>query len=177
MDRLDYFRNHPPKCTSAFVVSAIEAPDIQWDGHGEETNAVFSLKCRCGGDSFELGGYKWRNPDYNDMEVFLSPFELKCLGCAASGVVFDSDEHGYDAALGHGSSSVRAEGTPGTYTCEGCGGSGFNPLARFEYPPDLFDGDFDDFPGGKEELFTWASIAVKCVHCRQLAIAGDFECA
>jgi hypothetical protein len=177
MDQPDYFRSHPPKCTSAFTATYTEVPDIQWDGHGEETNAVFSLRCRCGSDSFEVRGYKWRNPDFNDMEVFLSPIELKCQASAAKEVVFDSAQHGYDAALGHGSSTVRAEGVQGTYVCVGCGGSAFNPLARFEYPPDLFDGDFDDFSGGKEELFTWASIAVKCRKCSQLAIPGDFECA
>lgn len=176
MNQLDYFRSHPPKCTSAFAATCIDVPDIQWDGHGEETNAVFSLGCRCGGESFEVLGYKWRNPDYDNMEVLLSPIELKCRGCATSQVVFDSAEHGYDAALGHGSSTMRAEGTPGSYGCS-CGSSAFNPLARFEYPADLFDGDFDDFPGGKEELFTWASIAVKCVKCSHLAIPCDFECA
>jgi ribosomal protein S27E len=152
-------------------------PDVQWDGHGEETNTVFSLVCRCGGRQFELRGFKWRNPDFHNMEVFLSPIELKCLTCATSEVVFDSAKHGYDAALGHGSSTVRAKGAPGTYACEKCGGSTFMSVARFEYTDDLFDGSFDDFAGGKEELFTWASIAVTCAKCGQLSIPGDFECA
>jgi hypothetical protein len=31
-------------------------------------------------------------------------------------------------------------------------------FARFEYPDDLFDGDFTEFAGREEDLFTWFSL-------------------
>jgi hypothetical protein len=147
--QLEYFRSHAPRCTSAFRTVATDLLGIAWDGHGEETNTVFSVGCHCGSDSFEIHGYKWPNADCDDMDFLLSPIELKCRRCALKAVLFDEDKHGYDAALSHGWSIVHAEGKPAAFSCQKCGGIAFHPFIRFEYPADLFGRRFNNFQGGK----------------------------
>ena len=45
------------------------------------------------------------------------------------------------------------------------------------YPDDLFDGDFPEFTGREQDLFTWFSLLAKCCRCSQLLAVTDFECA
>jgi hypothetical protein len=48
---------------------------------------------------------------------------------------------------------------------------------QFEYPDDLFDGDFPEFAGREQELFTWFSLFGDCPQCAERLSIADFECA
>ena len=87
------------------------------------------------------------------------------------------DIHGYDAELGHGSATIRAQGEKIVFECPTCGRQPLDIFVRFEYPDDLFDGGFPEFSGREQELFTWFSLIGKCPRCTQVLDVTDFECA
>ena len=91
--------------------------------------------------------------------------------------LLDTDVHGYDAELGHGSATVRAEGDRVIFECALCGRQPLECFVRFEYPDDLLDRDFKDFAGREQELFTWFNLVGKCPGCSKLLAVADFECA
>ena len=177
MDQLAYYRDHSPRCARHFATSIADLVGVVWDGHGEELNTVFATACRCGNPYHRVHGYKWRNPDFDDAEVVLSPIELTCTVCGLCNALIDTDIHGYDSELGNESTNVRAQGVRAELNCEKCDASALEIFVRFEYPPDLFDGDFDDFSGGKEDLFTWVTVAARCSGCAALSTLVEFECA
>jgi hypothetical protein len=177
MDHSAYYREHPPRCTRGFAVSVADLTGVAWDGHGEALNPVFAVSCRCGSRFHKIHGYQWRNPDFNNMEVVLSPIELSCTACSARTLLVDTAIHGYDSELGNGSATVRAQGSAAEVPCEKCSATSLQVYIRFEYPEDLFDGEFDDFPGGKEDLFSWVSVAARCSQCGSLSTPVEFECA
>ena len=73
--------------------------------------------------------------------------------------------------------TARGRGNPVVYECPKCGRQPLDVFARFEYPDDLFDGDFTEFAGREQDLFTWFSLLGKCCRCSQLLPVTDFECA
>jgi hypothetical protein len=99
MDQARYFRSHPPRCIAEFLAHPTELPGVEFDGHismsqlkfgvppgvtidaPEHINPVFALSCRCGGGHHYVHGYRWNNPDFRDVVVFLSPLVLECAGC------------------------------------------------------------------------------------------------
>jgi hypothetical protein len=172
--KMEYLESHPPRVASGFEVMTVSFPDFQFDGHGEELNPAFWIKCKCGSELHRINGFKF---GVEDGYIFLSPLELECTKCAAHSPLLDTDLHGYDAELGHGSSTRRAEGEATHFRCASCSGSDFNTFVRFEYPDDLFDGGFDDTGKAIEDLFTWVTCVGRCGSCQGLWVVADFECA
>jgi hypothetical protein len=195
MEQPNYFRSHPPHCIAGFVARPTELPGFEFDGHvsmsqldldvppgvrieaPEHINPVFALSCRCGGTRHYVHSYRWVNPDFNNAVVYLSPLKLECPSCRNITDLLDTDVHGYDGELGHGSTTVRAEGEQIVFECPQCGRQPFECIVRFEYPDDLFDGDFPEFKGREHNLFTWFSLIGKCGQCSQLSPIAEFECA
>jgi hypothetical protein len=195
MDQVSYFRSHPPRCIAGFAARPTELPNVKLDGHvsmsqlnlevppgvtidaPEHINPVFSLFCRCGGIRHYVHCFRWVNPDFNDAVVTLSPLALECAACRKATELLDTDIHGYNSELGHGSSTVRARGEHVVFECPTCGRQPLEAFVRFEYPDDLFDGDFADFAGREQELFTWFNLVGRCAQCSQLLPVADFECA
>ena len=195
MDQADYFRNHPPRCVAGFTAQPTDLPEVQFDGHvsmsqvqfdeapgvtidaPEHVNPVFALACPCGGSRHYVHGYRWINPEYHNAIVFLSPLVLECAACGRTTDLLDTDLHGYDAELGGIVATVRGEGERAVYECPKCGRQPLDVYARFEYPDDLFDGDFPEFAGREQDLFTWFSLVGKCPQCSQVLAVADFECA
>jgi hypothetical protein len=195
MDQVGYFRNHPPRCISGFITRPTELPGVEFDGHAsmsqlnvevppgmtieapEHINPVFALLCRCGGSRHYVHCYRWINADFRNAVVFLSPLVLECAACRKMVGLLDTDLHGYDAELGHGTATVRAKGERVVYECPKCGKQPLAAFVRFEYPDDLFDGDFPEFAGREQDLFTWFSLVGKCPQCSQVLPVADFECA
>ncbi len=173
---LDYFMSHPPRCLERFRARALAEglSNVIFDGHGEEWNPVFAITCACGGTEFRISGYALTEPDCS---LFLSPLEACCTKCGQGAPLLDTDVHGYDAELGHGSCSRRAEGTPDQFRCPGCSAERGLLFTRFEFTQDLFDGSFDDVQVEKEDLFTWVTCVSRCSSCAQDNIVADFECA
>lgn len=195
VSQADYFGTHPPRCIAAFTARPASLPGVTFDGHAsvseldyelpqgviiegpEHICPLFSLACSCGGEWFFVHGYRWVNPDYGGTTVFLSPVALECQACGKLADLLDTDEHGYDAELGHGTATVRAEGERALFSCPDCGRQPLAVFIRFEYPDDLFDGDFAEFAGREQELFTWVNLTGKCPSCSRVFAIADFECA
>ena len=172
--RLEYLESHPPRVTSGFDVVSVSFPDFQFDGHGEELNPAFWIKCRCGSELLSIDGFKF---NVDDGYIFLSPLEVECTKCSTRSALLDTDLHGYDAELGHGTSTRRAEGEGNRFRCDTCSSDEFNTFLRFEYPDDLFEGSFDHSGKAIQDLFTWVTCVGRCNGCQGLWIVADFECA
>jgi hypothetical protein len=194
MDQQSYFRSHPPRCIAGFNATPVELTDAKFDGHPslselnlhvpavsieapEHINPVFALKCSCGSARHFVHGFRWTNPDFDNAVVFLSPLSLECASCRKQSPLLDTDVHGYDAEQGGGSATVRGQGEPVVFECPQCGRQPLEALVRFEYPDDLFDGDFPEFAGRQQDLFTWFSLLGRCPQCSKLLAVADFECA
>ncbi len=177
MDNLAYVNSHPPRCLASFKIAAVAMPDAEWDGHGEELNAVFQVSCTCGSRAHSISGFSWRPSEKASQRVFLSPIELTCTSCAKQSLLLDTDAHGYDAELGHGSATRRGEGDPAKFRCEKCSEESMEALIRFEYPDDVFGDEFKDFRGGRADLFTWVSVLGRCQGCKGLWAVAGYECA
>jgi hypothetical protein len=63
------------------------------------------------------------------------------------------------------------------FECPTCGRQPLQAFVRFEYPDDLFEGDFPEFAGREQELFTWFNLVGRCPKCSQVLPVADFECA
>ena len=83
----------------------------------EHLDPVFALSCKCGGSTRYVHGYRWTNPDFNNAIVFLSPLVLECSACGKMTDLLDTDVHGYDGELGHGTTTVRGEGERVVFEC------------------------------------------------------------
>jgi hypothetical protein len=195
MDQASYFRSHPPRCIAGFTARPSELPGVEFDGHvsmsqlnfevppgvtidaPEHINPAFALSCQCGGDRHYVHCYRWVNAAFNNAVVTLSPLVLECAACGKMTELLDTDVHGYDSELGHGSATVRAQGERVLFECPACGRQPLEAFVRFEYPDDLFDGDWPEFAGREQELFTWFSLVGRCAQCSQRLPVADFECA
>ena len=195
MDPRSYIHSHPPRCIARFIARPTELPGLEFDGHAsrshldikvppgvtieaqEQVNPVFSLSCRCGSIWHYVHCYRWVNPDYMNEIVTLSPLVLECAACRMKTDLLDTDIHGYDSELGHGSATARAQGDRVAFECPSCGPQPLETFVRFEYLDDLFDGDFPEFVGREQELFTWFSLVGRCLQCSQVLAVADFECA
>jgi hypothetical protein len=121
--------------------------------------------------------HRWANPDYRNQVVILSPLHLECAACQTVTSLLDTDVHGHHAELGHGTAIFRGRGDRVVFECPACGRQPLQAFVRFEYPDDLFDGDYLEFAGREQELFTWFSLIGRCPKCLQLLAVADFECA
>ena len=172
-----YFESKPPRCINAYSAEQIALDAVSFDGHGGDcVNAGYSLTCKCGSKQHLLSGYIWENQDYGDV-VTVSPITTECCMCSEKNTLFDSEIHGYDAELGHGASTARAEGTPGTLECAHHPERRMEVLVRFEFPTDLLDGDFEDWKGREQELFTWFTVYGRCSKCSEIWTLAELECA
>ena len=193
-EQLNYLRNHPPRCIAGFKVRPVTMRGVVFDGHAspsqlnsdasgvkiegaEHTNPVFWLVCTCGHDTHFILGHYWRNPDYHNVPVFVSPLALRCSDCGKVTEIIDTDIHGYDAEIGAIPTNYRGEGERAEFACDMCGPSEFQAFARFEYSSDLFERKSDKFRGREQDLFSWFSLVGKCAGCGRLLSVADFECA
>ncbi len=195
MDQASYFRCHPPRCIAGFTARPAELTGVEFDGHvsmsqlnfevppgitidaPEHINPVFALSCQCGGTRHYVHCYRWLNAEFNNAVVTLSQLSLECAACRKMTALLDTDVHGYDSELGHVSATLRAQGERVMFECPTCGRQPLEAFVRFEYPDDLFDGDFPEFAGKEQELFTWFNLVGRCPQCSQLLPVADFECA
>jgi len=175
-DKLAFFKNNPPRCLDNFETISVEVEDIVFDGHEEEVNPFFEVRCKCGSENFSVIGYCWENPD-NKRKFFIGPIFLRCTECSKENELFDIQHHGYDAELEHGCYSARQEGVKTIFECDSCNTNNFRLLTRFEYTDDLFNDDFPEAKGREKELFTWFSLHGTCSNCNTCVQIYDEECA
>ena len=176
MDLNAYFQGHPPRCLAGFQVFPTELPGVVFDGHCEPTNAIFRLSCNCGRSQFVVIGYHWQNPDFNFIDVFLSPIVLRCVACDQLTELIDTDIHGHDGDQS-ASCTARGEGSRVEFRCPTCGPRPFQIIASFEYPQDLFDRACQEYRGRESDFFTWFSLLGICEGCQKTIEITDFECA
>src|SRR5207248_1908434 len=141
----------------------------------EHITPVFALSCQCGGNRHYVHCYRWINADFNDAVVTLSPLALECGACRKMTKLLDTDIHGYDSELGHGSATVRAQGDRAVFECADCGQQPLEAFIRYEYPDNLSEGHFPEFTGREQELFTWFNLVGRCPQCCQVLPVADFE--
>ncbi|NVJ49790.1 MAG: hypothetical protein HWE11_05350 [Gammaproteobacteria bacterium] len=173
-NELEFFKNNPPRCLDNFKATSVDAKNIVFDGHGQEVNPFFEIKCKCGSENLSVLGYWWENPD-NKLNFFIGPISLKCVECSEENDLFDIKYHGYDAELGHGYYSARGEGVKKLFECEACNSNNFKLLTRFEYTE--FKDDFPEAKGKEKELFTWFSLHGECSSCNSSVQIYEDECA
>lgn len=177
MDQANYFWTHPPRCLDGFQKQKAALESVNFDGHGQQINTIFRVNCTCGHANHLVLGQYWRNSDNKNVQVFLNPIDLRCESCGKTTELIDTNVHGYDGELGHGSAIMRGEGELVEFVCVKCGDHPFQLYARFEYPNDLFEDDFADFEGRQQDLFTWFSLVGTCSNCSELDQICNFECA
>jgi hypothetical protein len=191
---LAYYQTHPPRCISGFNPRPVTLRDANWEGHAspsqldttvagvkiegaEHVNPVFWLHCACGCNSHLVLGHYWRNRDYHDVLVFVSPLALTCSACGKVTELFDSDKHGYDAEIGAIPTNYRGTGPRSEFACKRCGPREFQVFARFEYSEDLLGRSDDDYRGREQDLFSWFSLAGRCSGCGRFMEISGAECA
>ncbi|MCB9849630.1 MAG: hypothetical protein H6817_02880 [Phycisphaerales bacterium] len=174
MDIDEYLRTHVPRCIAGFAAEHVAYPPV--DTHDGST--VFRVRCTCGQDRLFIEGFDWRNPDYGNESVFVGPISLRCSACGAVKVAINTDIHGYDSELGHGSCTVSGEGEQKQFACPTCGPGPLAVLARFDYPTDIFvEPDFVEYAGRFQDLFDWYWLYAECGWCNQVLDVTNFECA
>ena len=169
-----YFKSNPPICISRLNPKQIESTGTVLDGHGEDLNTFFQLLCECGCSTALVRGYSWNNPDFNNENVFISPYMYICKKCKKEELIFDSNIHGYDGEFTGYPCTIRGKGEQKDFSCK-CGCQDFKVTVRFEYPDDLFDDE--DFEGKQQDAFTWFNILGECRNCSTQIIIADIECA
>ena len=168
-------RRTPPRCLAGFDVASAGLPGVAFDGHGSDLDKVYRLACKCGQERFRVLGHHLKGGP--DVDLFVSPLALECAGCGKVTELIDTDEHGYDAELGHGSATIRGEGSRGAYACDRCGVRPMTAYARFEHSSEeLADSFIEEFPN-TEDYFSWFSLVGTCEGCQRVLRVADFECA
>lgn len=165
----------PPRCLSGFKAEPSELKGVTFDGHGEPLNKMFKLRCGCGHDHFRVLGHSLNND--RGEPIFVSPLALECAICGNVTELIDTDEHGYDAELGHGSATIRGEGERSPFQCNRCGVRRMTAHARFEHSSETLEDSTGDFAGNEHNLFTWFSLVGECEGCKRVLRVADFECA
>lgn len=155
---------NPPRCLQGCVIHPVANADALSNDF-----AHFRLTCSCGSDNWNVLGHSADN-------LLLCPLTLRCTGCGKEEMVFDIEKHGYDAELGHGCSSIRAEGPQVTLSCENCGRQSFATTAVVSYQCEEGDLDRDGMPPA-QDLFDVFGLDVRCVGCGHENTVCDYECA
>lgn len=176
---IPYFEQRPPRCLTGFRVSPTKIPGYPWwGGHGALMNTVFALNCTCGHGHFHVLGHYMKSPSPRRVRtVFVGPIALKCDSCDKITELIDTNSHGYDAELGHGSVTLTGQGERVPFSCAKCGVKAMEIIVRFDYTPDVLEEDFSDFRGREQDLFTWFTLLGRCEGCDKLLIVTEFECA
>ena len=168
-------RKTPPRCLAGFKVEPATLTDVAFDGHGADLNKIYKLACTCGRSRFRVLGHHLRDDRGN--AIFVSPLALECAECGKVTELIDTNQHGYDAELGHGSPTIRGEGTRTPFACDTCGVRPITAYARFEHlGEELADSFIEEFPNS-EDFFSWFSLVGVCEGCNRMLNVADFECA
>ncbi len=189
--QLAYYRQHPPRCIAEFTSIPTEVRGVSFDGHasgdpppgdsiieaGGTIDVCFILQCRCGKNRHRVFGYYWRNPDFRNELVYLSPLTAECIFCGKITDIIDTDAHGYDAELGGIVATARGLGAKGEFACDQCGSRPLALCARFEFIDDSFHSSDKVFRGREQELFSWFTLLGKCDGCSRIMTVAEFECA
>lgn len=161
-------RSHPPRCLSSVLASPIKDSDIV---EGHEAFAHFALSCTCGELKLRVLGY------LPEPDLLLSPLSLRCTKCNRLAEIFDIEKHGYDAELGNGCYSRRAEGEATEIQCPKCNSSVFQTSAVVSYQMEEAELDDDDEKLKSHDLFDTFHLAISCTRCGRKEEVCDYECA
>lgn len=167
-EQLVFYRARPPRCLQGLRCKPIEALAWQFDGHGEPANAIFAIACPCGSDLFAV--------TTQTVEGEVSSISLWCNGCEAEHVVFDPDQHGYDAeAAGRPRRSTNEDLVGTELVAEGID-SPHRVIVRFEFPSDMLGGD-EEWMGREQNAFSWITILACEAAGEGLGLLFEEECA
>ncbi|QDT36334.1 hypothetical protein Pan189_06900 [Stratiformator vulcanicus] len=168
-----------PTCLREFRTEMVDDRTSEY-GEGE---IVYSLSCSCGADKLSLLGHDIENNFGNKtIRVFVSPLHVRCESCNQTRLLFDNDLHGYDAELGHGSTTLRGEGDSTLYRCRTCQSAQFRMILTFYLSSETFDMAFEDELGNSrlnerpQDLFHVISVQGTCCDCGQNETMCGLEC-
>jgi len=180
MDRtseyLDYLWKHPPRCICGFNLEPAHLEDERFNGHGDGLYTAFALRCLCGNTQLHVLGHYWRDAP-SDPLIFGEPIVVQCKSCGKTVTLFDRSKDGYDAEIGYGLSGANGENPAEEFKCDTCGPCAIELFVGLEYHDDLFGGEFGDFRGREQDLFSWFTLFGRCSKCLRFIIIGEFECA
>lgn len=157
--------SHPPRCLSNVTATPVINPK-----EDHEAFSHFVLSCRCGANVWHIHGF------IPEAELLLCPLTLECDACGGRAEVFDVEKHGYDAELGNGCYSRRAEGAEVEFSCPKCKGRTFGATAIVSYQMDEEEIDAELEPR-KQDLFDTFGLSVSCAACGFDGVVSDYECA
>jgi hypothetical protein len=168
---------NPPSCIAIFNLAAVER------GGDLDICARFQLACKkCGSPSFQILCYPvvvkeegiYAGKEVGDV-VERDPHHVKCAQCGERHVVFDSSKHGYDGALGNGSSYEAGSGKQKPIQCNL---DRYQVEVVFTYNVDLEElTEIASDEGLKpQDLFDWLHIVAVDGEGREIREI-DYECA
>jgi len=152
-----------------------------------------SLRCPCGGVSFEILHHDRGREEgargpvatvSGDVHEFV--IAARCVRCAMSHLIFDARVHGYDALLGD-APGKRPESRPAmeTWTCLKCGGRTHRATFAVQLPDETeIQAMLEEERGGPPkpdtwyDAFFWFSMGVTCEACGlETPDFVEYECA
>ena len=178
----------PPGCLAPFAVKRVpasELPGVRFDGHGEPHQSIFRVRCACGGETFGVrGAHHARDYKGDPLNFFGDPLELICRSCGRTELLFDREQHGYNAEIDRAADLMARERRPegvarAEYACPGCGDAAMGIWTRFEHHAETCEDSFAEglSAGREQDFFTWFTLVGRCGNCRRLQTVTEFECA
>lgn len=161
--------SHPPRCLSNFAVKSLKSPHqgaTVFDELG-----YFEISCRCGSSAWNVLGYP--DPEAG----LLCPVFLSCVECELTEMLFDVEEHGYDAECGNGCYSMRGEGESKAHRCSKCNEAIFAVFPGFSYQIEPVEDLPEEFQRHIQDFFDGFGLDVRCLQCGALENLVGYECA
>jgi len=171
------FTATPPRCLGAFTARPIDRlPGKTGSMLNREWDVLAKLGCPCGTEFFDVVGHYQPHPD-NGKLLFLGPLQVTCRGCHRHEVVFDIEQHGYDAVVCKDYRSIIPTTAAEPFRCATCGPAPMEVYVWFEYADDMFDGDLDEYADRFQDIFTWFVTHGRCTKCSRVCDIVSYECA
>jgi hypothetical protein len=137
---------------------------------GLDEFAHFDLSCTCGSKVWHILGFM------PEPKLILCPVVLECDNCNRQAEIFDIQKHGYDAELGHGCYSRRAEGKQLEFTCSDCNSRNFTATAVVSYQMDESEIE-EEMKNRSQDLFDTFILTTSCSTCGATNSVCEYECA
>ena len=141
---------------------------------------TWRLSCSCGSSRLRFRHHV-RYPARN-WKTHVCPWFLTCSRCSTTGLLFDSNRHGYHARFLGSRNYPAPVGPAETYGCYVCGAVDFGLAAQLVYRDQFFQANHpraDDTTGcgvAGHELFSAISVLGECAECSTLNMPGDLAC-
>lgn len=165
----------PPKHIKPYTTTS-KRKLSEWIRKQLSESCIFGIKCSCGNQKFSIRGLK-----ESGYKGLIDPIIIECIDCSKQIIAFDSKIHGYDAktcneTVENDVLDVLIE----EYVCPNCSNSTLEISCGFEYSIDREEAKEImrelNIELGIEELFTWYTVAARCINCGAISEVTSIEC-